>query len=569
MIPPWRPALIFCLLLSVLQGALWAAWQAGDVPDAVLVTWKQGLDRLTLASEAQRLGLDSSAGEVKLHAALHASVGATLKRSTPAIALDQVRLTPGGGAAVDRAVALYQASPLVASAEPDVIMHLALICSGLDDPLYSGGQQWYLTSTAWPQARQAWCSGAIHLVAPVTVAVLDTGINPHPDLAPQLIAGASFVNGEPSTTDLHGHGTFCAGLIGATPANGAGMAGAFFDPSLLHLLPVKVMDQCGEGQAGDVAAGVAWAVQAGAKVISMSLEAPYGTLALENALNDARRHDVMLVAAVGNNNAGTAFPAYYSSVMAVAALDHLDQRAFYSNYGKVDLSAPGGDTTEYCPCMGAAAGCQWQVWSLATDHPGCIYPTPVVPAPTPPPTPVANPTCTNSAGVEGAAGTSFSAPLVAAAAAMLFSQDPTRHVEDVTQRLLQSAATTAAGAGWHSGTGWGKLDYYGALSLQAGGGHGSALKVWNWPNPFDPRRDGLTTLTYLLPAQGPVRLSLYDAGGDLVKRWEPGGSQVYVGMNLLTWDGRNGQGTLVANGSYLLVLESGGDRVTNRIAVLR
>ena len=156
-----------------------------------------------------------------------------------------------------------------------------------------------------------------------------------------------------------------------------------------------------------------------------------------------------------------------------------------------------------------------------------------------------------------------------AAAALLLSQDPSLHVEDVTQRLLQSASPTSLGGGWHSATGWGKLNYYGALQRQAISGAGAVLKVWNAPNPFSPGRDGSTTLTFVLPTPAATVVRLFDAAGDLVKRWELNAGQTFAGMNLLAWDGRNGAGTLVANGAYLLVLESNGQRAVNRVAVLR
>jgi serine protease len=287
------------------------------------------------------------------------------------------------------------------------------------------------------------------------------------------------------------------------------------------------------------------------------VESDGGATALRNAISLARAQNVMLVAAAGNSNAYTAYPAIYSNVFAVGALDHLGGKASYSNYGKLELSAPGGDLDQYCACLAAPAGCNWEVWSLSGTYPACSQPNSVTY------------TCALANGVEGGAGTSFSAPLVAAAAALLFSQDPALHVEEVSQRLMQSALPTSAGPGWHSSTGWGKLNFYGALTQPLAAGNATVLKAWNSPNPFSPGRDAYTTLTFVLPAPAPVSLKLYDGGGELVKAWELGADGTFAGMNMLNWDGRNGTGMAMANGAYLLVLESGGARAINRVAVLR
>jgi flagellar hook assembly protein FlgD len=93
------------------------------------------------------------------------------------------------------------------------------------------------------------------------------------------------------------------------------------------------------------------------------------------------------------------------------------------------------------------------------------------------------------------------------------------------------------------------------------------MKAYNWPNPFKPERDRLTTLTFFLPEGRAARLRLLDAGGDLVKQWDLPNAP--AGMNLVVWDGRNGVGQAVAVGAYTLVVESGGQRALAQVAVLR
>jgi subtilisin family serine protease len=557
-------------------------WRTGDAPDTVVVQWRRGPDAAALAAEAARLGLGSGLGEAELHKALHKMAGAELKRSLDLIKVDIVRL-PGavGAAAVDRALAVYRASGLVATAGPDGPMRMAQAPSSYPptDLDLAGGQQ-NLTDTAWMGAAAAYSAGTIKLQGQVTVALLDTGVNPGPPADTEfsqgqvLPDGVSYVEGVFSSADDNGHGTFCAGLLAAFPQNPSspsGIYGTFLDPSLIRILPVKVLDSCGRGYTSNLTSGVVYAVGQGARVISMSIAVDEDDPALQSACEAARDAEVFLVAAAGNDAGATSYPAAYAQVLAVAALDHADMPASYSNSGKIDISAPGGDglSPGYCPCNGPpanasaaqalVASCPYAIWSLATDYPGC-------PSDSPP-----NLACGLSLayGYAAGSGTSFACPQVAAAAALLFSQDPGRQVSDVQQLLLRSAAATALGPGYNNRTGWGKLNLLGALVQTHAGAPASPLKVYNWPNPFSPAKDGLTTLTFFLPQPAAATLSVYDGAGELVRHWDLGAASTYAGMNQLTWDGRNGRGTMAANGAYLLVLQSGGARAVNRIGLLQ
>jgi hypothetical protein len=159
--------------------------------------------------------------------------------------------------------------------------------------------------------------------------------------------------------------------------------------------------------------------------------------------------------------------------------------------------------------------------------------------------------------------------MVSAAAAMLFAQTPSLDAFGAQQRLLQSAQPTTEGPGFHAHSGWGKLNYYGALVAGPAAGSGAALRAYNWPNPFSPSKDGGTTFSVFLPKAQATELRLLDGGGDLVRHWSLGASDTAPGMNLIHWDGRNGSGREAANGGYLLVVESNGARATCRVAVLK
>lgn len=189
----------------------------------------------------------------------------------------------------------------------------------------------------------------------IRVAVLDTGFfQPHPDFAGRQVISATFV-GQP-VQDLHGHGTHCIGtalgfrmLAGGVRRYGCARQGV--------ILAGKVLSNAGSGADGGILAGINWAIQNGARVISMSLGSPVGvgappTVAYENAGRAALNAGSLIIAAAGNSGASpTLFPvgrpANSPSIMAVAAVDQNLQRASFScrgvnpNGGEVNIAAPG------------------------------------------------------------------------------------------------------------------------------------------------------------------------------------------------------------------------------------
>lgn len=175
----------------------------------------------------------------------------------------------------------------------------------------------------------------------IKVAIVDTGVDlNHPDLKDQLISGYNVVNNDAPPADDVGHGTHVAGVVGAIVNNNLGVAGMSW---YNRIMPVKVLDQSGAGSTYSVAQGIIWATDHGAKVINMSL----GNYADANFLHDAIKyaydHDVVLIAASGNDNTATpGFPAAYPEVFAVAATDGNKNKASFSNYGDyIDVAAPG------------------------------------------------------------------------------------------------------------------------------------------------------------------------------------------------------------------------------------
>ncbi|MET0418591.1 MAG: S8 family serine peptidase, partial [Actinoplanes sp.] len=151
----------------------------------------------------------------------------------------------------------------------------------------------------------------------VTIAVLDTGVTATGDLAGATVAGYDFVNNDASPTDDQGHGTAVASLIAARGNNSAGMAGVCWS---CRIMPVKVLDARGDGYDSDIAKGIIWAVQKGAKVINMSLGGAGTSKALTDAVAYANMNSVLVVAAAGNGT-GTVpqYPAALTDVVGVGA----------------------------------------------------------------------------------------------------------------------------------------------------------------------------------------------------------------------------------------------------------
>ena len=231
-----------------------------------------------------------------------------------------------------RVVAALQRNPHVTAVEWDAVVELDG-AEGIspDDP------EWYRQwGPVKVEAPRAW---SVTTGSPETViAILDTGVAPVADLGGKLLPGRNILTGSGDTDDTNGHGTLSAGVASAQGDNGIDVAGYCWDCSIL---PVKVMES--SGYMSDLAAGIVWAADNGADVISMSLSGPSGTSAVQQAVRYARDRDVSLVAAAGNNGDTTMrYPAAYAEVISVAGSTSADELYTWSNHGSwVDVAAPG------------------------------------------------------------------------------------------------------------------------------------------------------------------------------------------------------------------------------------
>jgi subtilisin family serine protease len=327
------------------------------------------------------------------------SVGADEKRNWGKIHGSLAHLDSGD---VDAAIATLSKDPRVRYAEPNSII---TIDSLPNDPSF--GNTWGLNNTGQTingspgtpdadiDAPEAWnvTTGSSN----VAVAVIDTGVDwTHPDLSSQIWVnpgencsgcrndgidndhngfvddwhGWDFANHDNNPMDDHGHGTHVAGTIGAAGNNGIGVAGVNWN---VRIMPVKFLNAQGSGTDADAVSAVLYAAQNGADVMNNSWADNVYSQALADSINVADQHNSLFVAAAGNNgtdnDSSPTYPASYDmpNVVAVAATDNTDNRAFFSNVGRrsVDLGAPGVDIYSTWP----GGGYQYlSGTSMATPH---------------------------------------------------------------------------------------------------------------------------------------------------------------------------------------------------------
>ena len=277
-------------------------------------------------------------------------------------------------------------------------------------------------------AAEAW--EVTHGDPEMVVAVVDTDVDAsHPDLAGKVIVGPNFScsptapmpePGQPcvpdTTPDPEGHATAVAGLITAIPNNTVGIAGLGWNTKVLS---VRVLDRNGNGVASHIAEGVRYAAdQPGVKIINLSLQQDPSdsnkkSTHLEREIQYAQSKGILVVSAAGNQfQSEPSYPANFEGVLSVAAVDGTDNTlAKFSRHGPwVDIAAPGvAVLTLATPC---------------TD--GNCWVTPD--------------------------GTSFAAPIVSAAAALVWAANPGLTAQQVAARLM-STADSVPGTGTHFSSG--------------------------------------------------------------------------------------------------------------------
>lgn len=225
-------------------------------------------------------------------------------------------------------------NPNVEYVEPNFITKTQYIP---DDPYYAfqWGPQVIHAESAWDKIDPA-------KLANVTIAILDSGINyNHEDLKSSIVRGYDIVNNDNNVNDVMGHGTHVAGIAAAVTNDGTGIAGI---AGGCNIMPVKVLDDDGNGNDADIIKGIKYATDHGAQVINLSLGGPDSSNAIQEAVNYATNHGVSVVTAAGNENGPIDTPGNCRGVITVGAIERNGTRASYSNFGpKLDVVAPGSD----------------------------------------------------------------------------------------------------------------------------------------------------------------------------------------------------------------------------------
>ena len=252
----------------------------------------------------------------------------------------------------------------------------------------------------------------------VTVAIIDTGVDPHHEaFVDQLVPGENFVKegdlGPVRWADGNGHGTHVAGVVLSVAPTA-------------KILPVRVVDRAGSGSAAEIAEGIRWATDRGARVLNISLgvddEEQRAHPELLDAVRYARSRDVVVVAAAGNEaeiGSPASYPAAWDETIAVGSVEG-EQVADYSNRGAyVDLVTQGSEVRS------TALGGGYVTMS----------------------------------------GTSMASPRVAGAAAVLRTLHPEWSASDVYDQLAQTA-TDLGPQGRDATFGWGALDIRRAAQVQ-------------------------------------------------------------------------------------------------------
>jgi subtilisin family serine protease len=314
--------------------------------------------------------------------------------------------------------------------------------------MYSAGvpYQWQYTAARVGSVPDA----VLRAAAAVTIAVVDTGADvTAPDLAAKQPTTYNVFNDGTDVRDFHGHGTFVASIAAGSVTNGEGIAGFGGDAKLLV---VQTGHADGSFTDVDEADAIVYAVNHGAKIINLSIGGTETSAVERKALEYAAEHGVLVVAAAGNEyEEGN--PVEYPAALlqpvgskgrggwglSVGATTKAGRRASFSNSGSwISLAAPGEDV------FGAISS-----YSKTRDWPRYALPG-------------------SSRGLFGfASGTSFAAPQVAGAAALVWAANPTLSRDQVAWILKR----TASGDGrWTPSLGYGVLDVGRAVATAANDG---------------------------------------------------------------------------------------------------
>jgi len=340
--------------------------------------------------------------EKQLKAALNAAGGESRGR----IGSLNVHVVDVPPQAEEKVVAALAKNPNIEFAELDILFDSADTIP--NDPYWNDPYFWHLQKI---DAPRAWDYGTGN---GIIVAVCDSGADAtHPELAGKLVPGWNVVSNTDDTSPIAPHGTWVAGVVGAASNNAAGIPSIAWDA---RIMPVRVTNMTsGSAYSSDIAAGIAWAADNGARVVNASYYLLWSSKAVTEAANHLRSLGGLLFVSAGNYNLDPG-AAPNPSMVIVAATDEKDARASFSNYGAyLDLSAPGT-----------------RIWTTnVTSDPKNLYLL--------------------------VSGTSFSSPLAAGTAALLMAAAPELSPDQV-ESILKETAFEPTGIDFDPQFGYGRID---------------------------------------------------------------------------------------------------------------
>ena len=403
-------------------------------------------------------------GKINAQEELVAKLEARQKRApegTEAPKLDNIYLLKVNKEAnIPQMAAEYSSNANVEYAEPDYIVKVQMVPN---DPYYSSKGTWGqdyddLWGLKKIHADKAW---DISQGEGVIVAVVDTGIDyNHEDISTNVwvntreipnngkdddnngyiddIKGWDFAYGDSNPMDGFGHGTHVAGTIAALGNNQKGVIGV---APKAKVMAVKGLDDTGDGDIARLANCIKYAADNGADVLNNSWGGGGTSSLIDDALRYAYDKGCVIVASAGNSNddAVNYFPASSSLVITVASTDHNDEKSDFSNWGKIDIVAPGGDSqdqssnNEFENILSLRA-VNTDIYGDGDNIVNTKY--------------------------YRARGTSMAAPHVSGAIALILKLHPTFTSEQVRQVLIQSADTSIVSDKF---IGFGRLNVYSAL----------------------------------------------------------------------------------------------------------
>jgi subtilisin family serine protease len=332
-----------------------------------------------------------------------------------------------------------------------------------NDPFFNCFNQWGLCKIGAPSAWDATLGSPS-----VVVAVVDTGVWwTHEDIQANMWVnpsdgtshGYDFIDGDsnPMDNDPSGvyHGTGVAGVIAAITNNNKDIAGV----AQVKVMALRALGLNGQGSSLNTSQAIRWAAQHGARVINLSLgtnETFSGPTDIQLAIDYAWSRGALVVAAAGNAGTSTLdYPARLTNVVSVAAIDESGYKASFSNYGPgLDLAAPG--TT---------------VLTLDGNN-----------------------------GLHTLQGTSFAAPFVTGAAALLLSVDRNLTNVELWNILNSTAVQPGSGSGYNTNYGWGVVNAWNAINALSQ----PFISVNAYPTTVSRSSSFSVTWSILGPAGAPV-----------------------------------------------------------------